>query len=173
VPEGGGLGNVFAVAFANGPCSLAAVRNRFVKNWLPLILWMALIFSASSGAGAPNVSSYFLRPFLHWFDPTMSEHTFAIIHLITRKIAHLTEYAMLGFLAWRTALGEPALIGARWPRPTAVALIFCALYACTDEFHQSFVPGRQASPVDVLIDTFGAAIGLGVTLLVERRRRLR
>jgi VanZ family protein len=67
---------------------------------------------------------------------------------VLRKGAHMTEYAILGLLLLRAIGGElPAL-----------ALGFG--YAITDEIHQHFVRGRHASPVDVIIDTAGVAIGI-------------
>ena len=69
---------------------------------------------------------------------------------VLRKGAHLTEYAILGALLLR-ALGRaaPALAGG-------------ALYAASDELHQHFVQGRHASPLDVLLDTAGVAVGVYV-----------
>jgi len=67
--------------------------------------------------------------------------------LILRKCAHITEYAILAFLL-RRALSTP------WAAATAF------LYACSDEFHQSFVVGREGRPRDVAIDSLGIAIGL-------------
>jgi VanZ family protein len=68
--------------------------------------------------------------------------------LILRKGAHMTEYAILGLLLLRA-------IGRELP-----ALALGIAYAITDEFHQHFVRGRHASPIDVLIDTVGLAIGI-------------
>ena len=67
--------------------------------------------------------------------------------LILRKCAHVTEYAILAFLL-RRALATP------W----AAAAAF--LYACSDEYHQSFVVGREGRPRDVAIDSIGIVIGL-------------
>ena len=67
---------------------------------------------------------------------------------ILRKGAHMTEYAILGVLLLRA-------LGRELP-----ALALGAAYAITDEIHQHFVSGRHASPVDVLIDTAGVAIGV-------------
>ncbi|HKB19736.1 MAG TPA: VanZ family protein [Gaiellaceae bacterium] len=67
---------------------------------------------------------------------------------ILRKGAHMTEYAILGLLLARA-------IGRELP-----AFAIGILYAITDEVHQHFVRGRHASPVDVLIDTVGLAIGI-------------
>ena len=71
--------------------------------------------------------------------------------MLLRKLAHVTEYAVL------TAL----VAGAARPRravPLAVALAISLGYAATDEFHQTFVDGRHGTPVDVLIDSIGIAI---------------
>lgn len=76
---------------------------------------------------------------------------------ILRKGAHLTEYAVLGALLYR-ALGREA--------PALTAGI---AYAATDEFHQHFVRGRHASPVDVAIDAVGVSLGMLLWLRLRRR----
>jgi VanZ family protein len=68
--------------------------------------------------------------------------------LLLRKAAHMTEYAILGALLLR-ALDR-----------VVPAFVIGTLYAVTDEIHQHFVRGRYASPVDVLIDAAGVAIGI-------------
>ncbi len=78
--------------------------------------------------------------------------------LVLRKIAHAAEYAVLGALLQR-ALGRPWL-----------AFALGALYAISDEIHQSFVPGRQGSPLDVALDTAGVMVGVGLWHLVQTRR---
>ena len=80
--------------------------------------------------------------------------------LILRKIAHLSEYAILGALLVR-AVQRPA-----------VAILAGGLYAVTDEFHQHFVRGRHAAWYDVLIDTVGVTIGV-LTWSRLRRGRAR
>jgi VanZ family protein len=69
--------------------------------------------------------------------------------LVLRKLAHMTEYAAL-FVLWRRALPD----GSPW-----IAAAIAIGYACTDEFHQTFVTGRHGTPVDVLIDAAGVALG--------------
>jgi VanZ family protein len=68
--------------------------------------------------------------------------------LAVRKLAHLAEYAVLGGLLQR-ALGRQPL-----------ALLLGSAYAATDEIHQTFVAGRQGSPLDWLLDTAGVAAGV-------------
>jgi VanZ family protein len=88
-----------------------------------------------------------------------------VVHLITRKIAHFTEYAILGFLAARAFRMSPrTAIRSRW---FLISLILVVTYALVDEYHQSFVPTRTASLWDSFIDISG---GLTALLLVRRRK---
>jgi VanZ family protein len=132
---------------------------------------MAVIFSASTSLGAPSHTSRFVRPFLLWLNPRMSEETIEKVHLAIRKCAHFCEYAVLGFLAWRVVHLDPAFSTASAARQYRLALLLCALYASTDEFHQSFVPTRHPAVLDVMLDTCGAAFGLLTTWSVRRLRR--
>jgi VanZ family protein len=104
------------------------VSARGFRAWAPIVLWAAVIFAFSS---VPSLSSG-----LGTWD------------LVLRKIAHLSEYAILGALLVR-AIQRPA-----------VAILAGGLYAASDEFHQHFVRGRHAAWYDVLIDTVGVTIGV-------------
>ena len=92
------------------------------------MIWAAVIFAFSS---VPSLSTG-----LGGWD------------LLLRKLAHLTEYAILGALLVR-ALSRPGL-----------AILLGGLYAVTDEVHQHFVRGRHAAWYDVLLDTVGVAVGV-------------
>jgi VanZ family protein len=78
--------------------------------------------------------------------------------LALRKIAHAAEYAVLGAMLLR-ATGK-----------TGLAFTLGALYAVSDELHQSFVPGRLGSPLDVAIDAAGVAVGIVLWQTVRARR---
>src|SRR5262249_29588180 len=82
--------------------------------------------------------------------------------LVIRKMGHLTEYAILTLLAVRAIqFGEPRLK----PRAAIGAFFISVLYACSDEFHQRFVPGRTSSPRDIIIDSVGVTlVMLGILL---------
>jgi len=84
-----------------------------------------------------------------------------------RKLAHLTEYAILGALL--LLLLYAVFRRGRWLTPTAVATVF--LFAVSDEWHQSFVAGRTPLPEDVMIDTLGACIGALLVVLTLRMRK--
>ena len=75
-----------------------------------------------------------------------------------RKLAHAAEYGVLGALLAR-ATGRGGL-----------ALALGTLYAVSDEIHQTFVPGRMGSPLDVAIDAIGVACGIAVWQTVRSRR---
>ena len=133
----------------------------FLKYWLPVALWMGVVFTASADNHSYEHSSRLLAPLLHWLFPHMAQHTVDSLVLVGRKCAHLTEYAILASLVWR-ALRKPKR---RDPRPwswreAGLAVLFVAIYASTDEFHQRFVPTREPSIHDVVIDTTGAVIGM-------------
>jgi VanZ family protein len=99
-------------------------------RWGPVVAWAGLIFALSS---IPDLGTG-----LGGWD------------LVLRKLAHATEYAILGFLLLRA-------LGSDWP-----AFALGMAYAATDELHQHFVPGRLGSPIDVAIDAAGVAVGVFV-----------
>jgi VanZ family protein len=135
----------------------------FIKYWLPVVLWLILIFAASTDLMSGEHTSRFLVPFLRWFSPGISTQTIALIQLVIRKCAHLTEYAVLAALLWRALRGQ---LLTRRARAHATFAFFAGItFAVLDEFHQSFVPSRTSSPYDVVIDAAGAIIGL----LIYRR----
>jgi VanZ family protein len=133
----------------------------FLKYWLPALVWMVVIFSASADSSSYQHSSELFEPLLHWLFPKIPQTEVEEIHHLFRKCAHLTEYAILALLVWR-AIHQPQKSQAqKWNwRHAGVALAIVFFYAATDEFHQSFVPGRTALFSDVLIDTSGGAAGL-------------
>lgn len=114
--------------------------------WTALTLWMVVIYYFSS---QPDLQSGLTT----WID------------LVLRKIAHMAEFGVLCYL-WFQALGVSMPLTTR-PK-IFFALLFSVLYAATDEWHQSFVGGRHGSPVDVLVDAFGAAVLTGLLLKQHR-----
>jgi VanZ family protein len=144
----------------------------FLKYWLPPLLWMMLIFSASGDSHSYEHSSRLVEPLLRWLFPKMSQANIAEIHHLIRKCGHLTEYAVLALLLWR-ALKNPAKNNLnKWSWPEAgctLSIVF--LYAASDEFHQIFVPTRTPRVTDVIIDTVGGAIGLLALWIFHLRRK--
>jgi VanZ family protein len=141
----------------------------FLKYWLPVLAWLGLIFAGSTDVLSSEQTSRFLVPFLRWFDPQISPATIAAIHLALRKFGHLLEYGILSMLLWRALHPGPNL-RVRMSILAMVVCFVCAIVAATDEFHQSFVRSRTASPNDVLIDICGAAVGLAIFSVLTRRK---
>jgi VanZ family protein len=143
----------------------------FFKYWLPLLAWMAVIFTASSDTKSFEHSSRILAPLLHWLFPQISDDTVHLIVLAARKCAHLIEYAVLAILL-RHVLRKPEKndpCSWNWHEARLV-LLLVALYAASDEFHQRFVAARTAHVTDVFIDAAGGAAGLLAFWLIGRWR---
>jgi VanZ family protein len=133
---------------------------------------MLVIFSASSDGLSFQHSSRIIGPFVRWLFPQLSDEAVHATVVFVRKCAHLTEYAVLALLLWRVLRrpAEPNVPAWRWSH-AGLALALAALYAATDEIHQTFVPSRQGSVWDVLLDTTGAAFGLLCLWAVGRWRK--
>jgi VanZ family protein len=146
--------------------SLNMKMVRSVSNWMPVVAWMLLIFAGSSDVLSAAHTSRFIVPFLRWLDPTISIHAIIAIHFALRKLGHFTEYAVLAFLIWRGLRGT--LAGTAKGLLAAAVFSVTALFAISDEFHQSFVPTRTASAHDVMIDCVGALAAVLLCLIFAR-----
>ncbi|HJZ47588.1 MAG TPA: VanZ family protein [Roseiflexaceae bacterium] len=122
---------------------LHPVFDSRLARWLAIAGWMALIFFLSSQPQLPSAP-----------DP--------LADLIFKKGAHFTAYAVLVMLFRR------ALPPGRWA--VALSWVLTVLYAASDEWHQSFVPGRHPQLTDVLIDASGAVAGLLIFWWLLRRK---
>ena len=117
-----------------------------------LILWMIFIFimSHTSSIDSSNQSGFivnFINNILHIDDVELLE-------TLIRKSAHLFEYFVLGILMIN------CLRKYNIKNYILISIILCFTYACTDEIHQLFIPGRDGNIKDVIIDTLGSFIGI-------------
>jgi VanZ family protein len=131
---------------------------QFLKYWLPLLLWIVVMFVSSTDLMTAEHTSRFILPILFRLKPGMSAQTVLSILIAIRKCAHLGEYAILALLIFR-ALNGVANPGRSVWIFAAAAWVLCILVAASDEFHQSFIPSRTASVRDVLLDGGGAFFG--------------
>jgi VanZ family protein len=117
-----------------------------LRRWFPALIIMGVIFLASSIPAdlLPNAGKF---------------------DLPVKKTGHFTGYALL-------ALGIMRGLQNGKPKKWYLVLLFCGLYAVSDEFHQSFVSGRHPSPIDVGIDLLGSSFGLMLFLWLTPLRRL-
>ncbi|MGA7616575.1 MAG: VanZ family protein [Thermoanaerobaculia bacterium] len=118
-----------------------------IEPWvraIPATLYLGLIYfvSATPGPDLPNV--------------------------VDDRVAHFTEYSILGVLLLLFATAF-SIRGSHFPRFAAVWL-FALAWAVSDEFHQSFVPGRDVEVKDVVFDMLGLSFALVVLWLLLRRR---
>ena len=163
----------FALRIALSPGLLCAVLKfgMLARYWLPVVAWMAVVFSASSDPGSSQRSSRILEPLLRWLFPHIQPEEIWPVVLFVRKCAHLTEYAVLALLLWRAfRVLSAQTTGWSW-RVARNAWLVVVVYAITDEWHQRFVPNRQASPWDVMIDAIGGAVGLLLLWALGRWRK--
>jgi Predicted integral membrane protein len=114
-------------------------RNRALLRAIAPLALMGLIFYFSA-------------------QPAAAHHAWWVF--LGRKLGHITGYALLT-AAWAWALQGVVR------RPVLIAVCIALAYACTDEFHQTFVHGRHGTPIDVGVD----AIGMAIAALLIRARR--
>jgi VanZ family protein len=120
------------------------IDNRWLR-WVAAVAWMGLIYFLSAQPQLPH-----LMP--------------SVFDALQDVLGHFAAYAILGgLLSW-------ALSGTGSTRPALFTLLIVLLYALSDEFHQSFVPGRHPDPFDVATDLAGAALALAVISLLRYRR---
>jgi len=110
---------------------------------VPAVAWAAVIFAGSSVPGTDVPGGWSVQ-------------------------GHLGEYAVFGALVLLALARSGAERRAAW-----MALAICSAYAVTDEFHQSFVPGRMPDPLDWVADAIGSAVGISAALIGFRWRALR
>jgi len=118
----------------------SSLVTRYLRYWLPVLLWMGLIFVTSSQPELPFVLS-------------------KTVDFITKKAGHVTEYGVLAFFLWRAISKERGTLA---PLSFGGVFVFSLLYGVSDEFHQTFVPGRTARLTDVGFDALGALLALGL-----------
>lgn len=114
-------------------------------RFLPALAMMAAIFAFSSV-------------------PSQEMPSFGFWDTLVKKGGHMVGYGLLALTYWFAL----KLDRKRW----WLALLLAVLYALSDEFHQSFVPGRHPSLVDALvIDPAGAALALFAGMLVSKTKK--
>ena len=124
------------------------------KNWIVAIAWAGLIFILSTEAFSSENTSRIIVPVLRWLFPHAAAATITLMHAFIRKMAHVTEYFVFSIFLLHLVRRKERGWNLHW---AIWVVVIAAGYACLDEFHQVFVPGRHASPWDASLDTAGAA----------------
>lgn len=136
-----------------------------------VLLFMLIIFwfSAQPADDSTQMSHHvgktvgrlLIPGFSKWPQDKQEDFAQKIDHPV-RKAAHATEYAVLAILCY----GMYFSYGYAGKRRSFLAFLLTVFYACTDEFHQFFVPGRSCQLIDVLIDSLGGMFGVLIVSLV-------
>lgn len=117
---------------------------------LLVILWMTFIFIMSSfnSAESSSQSNIIVNFIVRLFNISNID----VVSLIVRKLAHFTEYFILGVLV--------ANMLRYFDKRIYISIFICILYAISDEIHQLFVLGRSCQVLDILIDSIGSCSGI-------------
>ena len=137
-------------AYSSEACRFSKLAMKNLKCWAPPLLYMVLIFVVSSLEQPPLP-----MPEFEW--------------LTIDKLYHFIEYAILsGLVARALVKAKPSVVPARlvWH----VAAVFSILYGASDEWHQTFVPGRFATVADWVADVLGSIAGMLSVYLYYRRQ---
>jgi VanZ family protein len=122
--------------------------KKFVKWWLPLLVWMGVIFVGSSIGSVPRVGG-------------------KVTDGVAHRVAHMIEFAVLGALTLRVVSKDRPIT----KRELIITVIVIALYGASDEFHQRFTPGRSSEGLSVLFDVAGGLAGAWAYRWWRSRRR--
>ena len=138
-------------------------------SWVLVGLWMFLIFHLSSqpATQSENLSMEVTQKVIETIQGVTktSEVDSASWDHIIRKCAHFSAYLVLALLAMNALRRS----GQRGVKQIIFTMVICVLYACSDEIHQIFVSGRGPQVRDVLIDSTGSLVGIGLLRLIRKR----
>lgn len=144
--------------------------------WIPVVLAVAVICIESTGTFSAQNTSDWLRPAFQKVFGAFSDSGWDSFHHYLRKTGHFIGYGTVGFTflrAWLHTIarrGQASLLSWRI-ESSILAILSTAIIASMDEFHQTFLPGRTGTPIDVMLDTAGACtLCLMVWLVCWSRR---
>ncbi|KYH28279.1 MULTISPECIES: VanZ family protein [Clostridium] len=139
-------------------------KNYF--RWILVIGWMVVIFLFSNDpADISNEKSDFIINLVNILGIDLNSTLGELANFIVRKIAHFTEYFILYLLVFNALRNDFYL-----RKALIISLIITFIYACSDEIHQIFIPGREGMFRDVLIDTLGGVFALVIISLYKKFR---
>jgi VanZ family protein len=135
--------------------------------WLPPLLWMAVMFVLSTDTFAAEHTGEVLWDVLSALAPHVTYEQYTLLHVLTRKAAHLTEYAILACLLLRAFRAGAA--GAWHWRWATLSFVLVVIHAGLDEYHQAYTQYRTTSLSDSLLDMSGGLIALALLWLNRRQ----
>ena len=154
-----------------------AAQPTIPMAWMPAFFGLAVIWMESTALMSGANTSRWLLELCHALWGQRDGVQFEETHLFLRKLGHFCGYGVLSLLmrrGWYSSVRRSWEGSRNGLRATTAMLAVSStlVVACLDEWHQSVLPGRVSSPVDVMIDTVGAMIfNAGFVVMMERRRR--
>ena len=147
------------------------MRFKLVIKYIILILWMILIFwfSNQNGTISSEMSDGLISEVVKFIEIILknsfgNEKNIEAFAFLIRKVAHFFLYFVLGIL-WMNLLKEHRVsLG----KQVIYSLLFCIMYACSDEIHQLFIPGRSGNIIDTMIDTTGSLCSIITIYLFKK-----
>jgi VanZ family protein len=143
------------------------VKRLLIQYWLPLILWLTVIFFFSTDAFSADKTGGIIIPILKFLFPSLTISELSFWHGVIRKLGHITEYFILAVFAYRS-LRRVQAADLMQAKLRTIGFVFAA--AVFDELHQRATLFRTASPMDVGYDCFGAVFALSVITVYEAWR---
>ena len=150
-------------------------RMAFFAFLVLTLVWAWVIFGFSANNAEEStiqsnaVTEMVLRIFYDDFDelsPVEQQNLIDSCDRVTRKLAHFTAYAILGFLVYGTVNFAPGKIFDKKHKKSLFSFVPCVVFAATDEYHQTLVEGRAGRFTDVLIDGSGVVFGIIIAIIV-------
>lgn len=133
-------------------------------KWILVIIWMVIIFWFSNQpAVISDEKSKFVIHAFKALGLNLDSVLGDLANFIVRKVAHFTEYLILYVLLFNALLED-----FNFKKSLMISLFIVFVYACSDEIHQIFIPGRTARIRDVVIDTCGGSFAMLVIYLKEK-----
>jgi len=126
-----------------------------LRYWFPAIFVAILISVFSTQSFTAEQTGRVILPVLHWLFPWATSRMLHLLHLGIRKTAHVTEFGIFSITVFRGIRAGRSGWKFNWAFTTVVITVLCA---ALDEWHQSFVLLREATPRDAAIDAFGALL---------------
>lgn len=144
---------------------------RIILSWTAVVIWMAVIFvfSHQNAEQSSSLSLSLTEKLVRLFDKQVEIAEIRMAEDILRTIAHGAVFFVLGLLtSWAFSETGPSEL-----RNGLLTFIVCALYAASDELHQTFIPGRAGQWYDYLIDLAGIILAIALYQIVTTLRYLR
>ncbi len=142
--------------------------RRLIRNWLPVVVWLGIIAFESTGTMSSENTGSILYSILLAISGHVTPHFVAMLNAVLRKCGHFIGYAVLSLLVFRAV--RITLERTVALRAAAIAVLFTAVVASLDEWHQTLLPNRTGALRDVVLDSFGA-ICMQVLILAFLRAR--